>query len=312
MLSQVSAELAGAELIIKMLKLANIQEVELTATHSLPFKKKSKHKEGYFTSYYAKNKHKYLLAQQKYRLKLKSNQPPKPLSNFQQTKQKQLLKLLVNHRSFVPVPTKLKHPIIKNWNADNYWYPKKIDLNNLERGCVRIYEDNWKNCAIIWLDIDCKKWTKLAKLFRCGYITSPKGHIRIPVPIRNLQSYKTGTLYYQNQKIGDAKLSGEVMLPGQAYYDKKGKFLGYYQYKAWGTFFPYQNRIWSNPQEFFAKLTEISGIEYKSVREHFKQLKTEQTENVYTTLELYNIPVKEPPWQKMITTMEYHHKIGSN
>jgi len=114
MLSQVSAELAGAELIIKMLKLANIREVELTATHSLPFKKKSKHKEGYFTSYYAKNKHKYLLAQQKYRLKLKSNQPPKPLSNFQQTKQKQLLKLLVNHRSFVPVPTKLKHPIIKN------------------------------------------------------------------------------------------------------------------------------------------------------------------------------------------------------
>ncbi len=288
-----------------MLNPANVWEAKLTATHLLSFKKKSKHKGGYFTSYYAKNKQKYLLAQQKYRLKLKSNHPPKPLSKFQQNKQKQLLKLLVNHRSFVPVPTKLKHPIIKNWNADNYWYPKKLDLNNLERGCVRIYEDNWKNCAIIWLDIDCKKWTKLAKKLRCGYINSPKGHIRIPVPIRNLQSYKTGTLYYQNQKIGDAKLSGEVMLPGQAYYDKSGKFLGYYQYKAWGTFFPYQNKIWSNPQEFFTKLTEISGIEYKSVREHLFNLKEQKThtEIDYNTIpETLYIPVKEPPWQKMIIT----------
>ena len=298
-----------------MLNPANVWEAKLTATHLLSFKKKSKHKGGYFTSYYAKNKQKYLLAQQKYRLKLKSNHPPKPLSKFQQNKQKQLLKLLVNHRSFVPVPTKLKHPIIKNWNADNYWYPKKLDLNNLERGCVRIYQDNWKNCYIGWLDIDCKKWTKLAKQLRCGYINSPKGHIRIPVPVRNLGNLKTGTLYYQNQKIGDAKLSGEVMLPGQAYYDKSGKFLGYYQYKAWGTFFPYQNRIWTNPQEFFAKLTEISGIEYKSVREHLFNLKEQKThtEIDYNTIqETLYIPVKEPPWQKMITTMGYHHKIGSN
>ena len=288
-----------------MLNPANVWEAKLTATHLLSFKKKSKHKGGYFTSYYAKNKQKYLLAQQKYRLKLKSNHPPKPLSKFQQNKQKQLLKLLVNHRSFVPVPTKLKHPIIKNWNADNYWYPKKLDLNNLERGCVRIYQDNWKNCYIGWLDIDCKKWTKLAKQLRCGYINSPKGHIRIPVPVRNLGNLKTGTLYYQNQKIGDAKLSGEVMLPGQAYYDKSGKFLGYYQYKAWGTFFPYQNRIWTNPQEFFAKLTEISGIEYKSVREHLFNLKEQKThtEIDYNTIqETLYIPVKEPPWQKMIIT----------
>jgi hypothetical protein len=39
-------------------------------------------------------------------------------------------------------------------------------------------------------------------------------------------------LYYQGEKIGDFKVSGEVMLPGNAYYDKSGKFLGYYQYKA--------------------------------------------------------------------------------
>ena len=274
--------------------------------YSLKKSKHGKHKPEYYAQYYTENKEKYLLAQKRYRLKLQANQPPKSLSFFQQNKQKQLLKLLVNHRSFVPVPQKLKHPVIKNWNASDYWYPKKLDLNNLERGCVRIYEDNWNNCAIIWLDIDCKKWTKLAKQLRCGYITSPKGHIRIPVPVKSLGGLKTGALYYQEKKIGDAKLSGEVMLPNQAYYDKNGKFLGYYEYKAWGTFFPYQNKIWTNPQEFFAKLTEISGIEYWSIKEHFKQLKTEKktiTENDYNTIqETLYIPVKEPPWQKMIIT----------
>jgi hypothetical protein len=92
----------------------NVRVAELTTTHLLTLNKKSKHKEGYFVSYYTKNKQKYLLAQKRYRAKLKANQPPKPLSEFQQTKQKQLLKLLVNNRSFVPVPTKLKHPVIKN------------------------------------------------------------------------------------------------------------------------------------------------------------------------------------------------------
>jgi hypothetical protein len=113
---QDTAELAGAELIIKMPYLADIQEVELQTAYSLPLKKSkhSKHKANYYAQYYTKNKQKYLLAQKKYRLKLKANKPPKPLSNFQQEKQKHLLKLLVNHRSFVPVPTKLKHPIIKN------------------------------------------------------------------------------------------------------------------------------------------------------------------------------------------------------
>ena len=69
-----------------------------------------KHKPDYYT----KNKAKFLLAKQRYRLKLKSQKPQKPLSKFQQTKQNQLLKLLVNHRSFVPVAPKLKHPTTKN------------------------------------------------------------------------------------------------------------------------------------------------------------------------------------------------------
>ena len=269
--------------------------------------KHGKHKPDYYT----KNKQKYLLAQKRYRTKLRADKPTKTSSEFQQNKQKQLLKLLVNHRSFVPVPTKLKHPIIKNWNADNYWYKPKIDLNNLERGCVRIYEDNWNKCAIIWLDIDCKKWTKLAKQLRCGYITSPKKHIRIPVPVKSLGGLKTGTLYYQDKKIGDAKLSGEVMLPNQAYYDKKGKFLGYYRYKAWGTFFPLNNKIWTNPQELFTYLQEKSGIEYLTIKEHLFNLKVGQktiTENDYNTFkETLFIPVKEPPWQKMII----HQRIPS-
>jgi hypothetical protein len=93
---------------------ASVREVELTTTHLPSLNKKSKHKEGYFVSYYTKNKQKYLLAQRRYRAKLKANKPVKPLSEFQQNKQKQLLRLLVNQKSFVPVPTKLKHPVIKN------------------------------------------------------------------------------------------------------------------------------------------------------------------------------------------------------
>lgn len=280
------------------MEIRQISSKELTSyTETRKKSKHGKHRKDYFTSekWREYNRKKQVQYRSKKRIL-------KTLSTFQKTKQNQLLKLLINNRSFVPVPSKLKHPIIKNWNASNYWYSKKLDLSSLERGCVRIYQDNWNNCAIIWLDIDCKKWTKLAKQLRCGYVKSPKGHIRIPVPIRNLQGYKTGVLYYQNQKIGDAKLSGEVMLPGNAYYDKEGKKLGYYEYKAWGTFFPYQNKIWSNPQEFFTKLTEISGIKYKSIREHFIQAKMEQkkfTENVYTPLKnLLYIGVKEPPWQK--------------
>jgi hypothetical protein len=271
------------------------KELVSYTTNTKKISKHGKHK----PDYYAKNKQKYLLAQKRYRAKLKANKPTKIFSEFQQIKQKQLLKLLVNNRSFVPVPTKLKHPIIKNWNADNYWYKSKIDLNNLPRGCVRIYEDNWKNCFIGWLDIDQKKWTKIAKKYRCGYVKSPKGHIRIPFLFKSKNKEKTGTLYYQNQKIGDAKISGEVMLPGNAYYDKEGNKLGYYEWKHWGTFFPKRNYIFKTPTEFWELLKQDFNIEYKSISQHFIYQKT-HTEIDYTPLELYNIPVKEPPWQKMI------------
>jgi hypothetical protein len=74
--------------------------------------KHGKHKGGYFTSekWREYNRQK----QVQYRSKKSLSNPPKPPSPFQKNKQKQLLKLLINPRSFVPVPTKLKHPIIKN------------------------------------------------------------------------------------------------------------------------------------------------------------------------------------------------------
>jgi hypothetical protein len=95
--------------IMEVLRISSKELISYTDNKRKPTKH-GKHK----LDYYAKNKQKYLLAQQKYRLKLQAKQPPKTLSEFQQTKQKQLLKLLVNYRSFVPVPQKLKHPIIKN------------------------------------------------------------------------------------------------------------------------------------------------------------------------------------------------------
>jgi hypothetical protein len=274
---------------------------ELTSYTALKKSNQNRHQQSYFSLYYQKNQQKYLLANQKYRAKLQLNKSPKSPSPFQKAKTNLLLKLLVNPRSFVPVPSKLKHPIIKNWNADNYWYKPKLDFNNLERGCVRIIEDNWNKCFIIWLDIDEKGWTKLAKQLRCGYITSPKKHIRIPVPVKNLEGLKTGTLYFQGKKIGDAKLSGEVMLPDTDYYDKNGQKLGFYRYKAWGTFFPLRNKIWANAREFFAYLSEKSGIEYQSIREHFIIQKNGWNQ---PTFKLKQLPfsVREPPWQKMIIT----------
>src|SRR5207247_69994 len=101
-------------IIMEVLRISSKELISYTDARTKNLTNHGKHKEDYFTSYYTKNKQKYLLAQKKYRTKLKTNKPPKPQSLFQQNKQKQLLKLLVNHRSFVPVPQKLKHPIIKN------------------------------------------------------------------------------------------------------------------------------------------------------------------------------------------------------
>jgi hypothetical protein len=78
-------------------------------------RKKSKHgrhKEGYFTS--EKWREYNRLKQSQYRSKKKSLKLPKLPSFFQTQKTNLFLKLLVNPHSFVPVPQKLKHPVIKN------------------------------------------------------------------------------------------------------------------------------------------------------------------------------------------------------
>ena len=87
------------------------------------------------------------------------------------------------------------------------------------------------------------------------------------------------------------------MLPGQAYYNKEGKFLGYYEYKAWGTFFPLNNKIWENTTEFFDFLKQISEVEYKSIREHFSYAKVIDKVIDYQPLfkETSFIPSREPP-----------------
>jgi hypothetical protein len=291
------------------------QETKKLSNVSWQKNKQSKHTKQYWHLYNQKRLSYLLKKQQEYRFKKQSLKPFKSISSFQTKKARQLLKLLVNYRSFVPVPTKLKHPIIKDWNSDKYWYNKKIDFNNLERGCVRIIADNWKNCYIGWLDIDCKKWTKIAKKYGCGYVNSPKGHIRIPFLFRSkLNSDKTGALYYQGIKIGDAKISGEVMLPNNAYYDKQGNFLGYYRYKAWGTFFPLKNKIFANPNEFWTLLQQDFKIEYHKSRTQFiipKVKEIPQESQISPQEQLLIIPMKEPPWQKLITTSNNISKIGN-
>jgi hypothetical protein len=100
-----------------MLKLASIREVALTTTcsQSLQKSKHGQHKKDYFAFYYQKNKQKYLLAQQKYRTKLKANKPVKSHSLFSINRQKNLLSCLNKHHITVPVPRflKIKHPIIQ-------------------------------------------------------------------------------------------------------------------------------------------------------------------------------------------------------
>jgi len=70
-----------------------------------------KHKPGYYT----KNKQKYLLANQKYRAKLKAQKSPKPRSPFLLKREQSFINCLNKHHITVPIPRSLKtkHPIIK-------------------------------------------------------------------------------------------------------------------------------------------------------------------------------------------------------
>jgi hypothetical protein len=73
--------------------------------------KHGKHK----PSYYQENKQKYLLANQKYRAKLKTKKEPKPRSSFLINREINFINCLDKHHITVPIPRSLKtkHPIIK-------------------------------------------------------------------------------------------------------------------------------------------------------------------------------------------------------
>lgn len=75
---------------------------------------KSKHGKHQL-NYYTKNKQKYLLANQKYRAKLKAKKETKTRSLFLQTREQKFINCLDKHHLVVPIPRclKIKHPIIQ-------------------------------------------------------------------------------------------------------------------------------------------------------------------------------------------------------
>ncbi len=175
--------------------------------------KHGKHKERYFVSYYQKNKQKYLLSQQKYRLKLKANKPVKSRSLFSINREKNLLACLNKHHITVPVPRflKIKHPIIKDWNNPKWWCKETI-FELLKRGWnyfTLLNKDNsYQGVRIGCIDIDEKGWTKLPTKYWCCYISADNGKIKLLFLYRDNQNLKTSAGYFQDKKILDFKISG--------------------------------------------------------------------------------------------------------
>jgi hypothetical protein len=66
-------------------------------------------------NYYTKNKQKYLLANQKYRTKLKAQKKPKPRSFFLEAREQKFINCFDKHHIVVPIPRhlKIKHPIVQ-------------------------------------------------------------------------------------------------------------------------------------------------------------------------------------------------------
>jgi len=83
----------------------------MTKTQQINKTKHGKHK----SDYYAKNKQKYLIANQKYRAKLKVLKQSKLPSLFLQKRQQNFINCLDKHHITVPIPRflKTKHPIIQ-------------------------------------------------------------------------------------------------------------------------------------------------------------------------------------------------------
>ena len=287
-----------------MTNLAEVSQVSVNQTECLQIKKISKHgkhKEGYFAFYYQKNKQKYLLSQQKYRTKLKTKKPLKLRSLFSLNREKNFLSCLSKHHITVPVPRflKVKHPIIQGWNKTNWWWKETI-FELLKKGWnyfTLLNKDNsYQSVRIGCIDIDEKGWTKLPTKYWCCYISADNGKIKLLFLYRDNQGLKTSVGYLQDKKILDFKISGGIMGLGSIHPNGKP-----YSLKGAGSFFLQNNKIFNSPQEVIELLKQDWGIEILSIREHF--IKRKELERILTEpklKELYNIPVKEPPWKSVI------------
>ena len=73
-----------------------------------------------------------------------------------------------------------------------------------------------------------------------------------------------------------------------------------YSLKGAGSFFLQNNKVFNSPQEVIELLKQDWGIEILSIREHFiKRKEWEKSLTEPKPKELYNIPVKEPPWKSV-------------
>jgi len=260
---------------------------------------KSKHGK-HQPNYYAQNKQKYLIANQKYRAKLKSLQTPKLRSLFLQTREQKFINCLDKHHLTVPIPRslKIKHPIIQGWNKPNWWWQTKIP-QLLAQGynyfTLLNKDGSYKGVRIGCIDIDEPKWTKIPTKYWCCYISADNGKIKLLFLYEDNCELKTGKGYFQGKPILDFKISGGIM--GISSFHPNGKP---YQVKGAGSFFLKNNHIFKSPQEVIELLKQDWQIEIKSMREHFVWQKSPQIPAEIPLIsqlakETSFIPSREPP-----------------
>jgi hypothetical protein len=249
-------------------------------------------------NYYSQNKQKFLLANQKYRAKLKAKKKPKPRSLFLQNREQKFINCLDKHHLVVPIPRSLKtkHPIIQGWNKPNWWWQTKIP-QLLAQGynyfTLLNKDSSYKGVRIGCIDIDEKGWTKIPTKYWCCYISADNGKIKLLFLYEDNCGLKTGKGYFQGKPILDFKISGGIM--GIGSFHPNGKP---YQVKGAGSFFLMNNHIFKNPYEVIELLKQDWQIEIKTMREHFAWQKIQPipAEIPFTLTEKsFFIPSREPP-----------------
>lgn len=258
--------------------------------------KHGKHK----SDYYSQNKQKYLIANQKYRAKLKAQKPLKPRSFFLIQREQKFINCLDKHHLVVPVPRslKIKHPIIEGWNKPNWWWKTKIPqllAQGRDYFTLLNKDGSYKGVRIGCIDIDEKGWTKIPTKYWCCYISADNGKIKLLFLYEDNCGLKTGKGYFQGQPILDFKISGGIM--GIGSFHPNGKP---YRVKGAGSFFLMNNYIFKSPQEVIELLKSDWQIEIKSMSEHFAIRKITQIPAEMPFIsplfkETPFIPLREPP-----------------